>query len=192
MIFYSSFAQAMSWWVHETDRSSRPEMFCQKGFLRNFAKFTRKHLCQGVFFIKKATVAQVFFCEFCEIFKNTFFHRTPPVAASEEAMKKIKFSLLSSTRWNCSLTSELKESFSQFSWKEARFLYGFLTWTYLWDVFWKFRSQLKLPYHYKHWSTFSLTYPLLYRKFKYYFRASSILPSLNVSWCFLGSHFAVS
>ena len=26
----------------------------------------------------------MFSCEFCEIFKNTFFPRTPPVAASEE------------------------------------------------------------------------------------------------------------
>ena len=26
--------------------------------------------------------AQVFSCEFCEIFKNTFSNRTPPVAAS--------------------------------------------------------------------------------------------------------------
>ena len=33
-------------------------------------------------FIKKETVAQVFFCEFCETSKNTFFHRTPVVAAS--------------------------------------------------------------------------------------------------------------
>ena len=30
----------------------------------------------------KETLAQVFSCEFCEIFKKTFFHRTPPVAAS--------------------------------------------------------------------------------------------------------------
>ena len=28
-------------------------------------------------FIKKETMAQVFSCEFCEIFKNTFFYRTP-------------------------------------------------------------------------------------------------------------------
>ena len=28
------------------------------------------------------TLAQVFSFEFCEIFNNTFFHRTPPVAAS--------------------------------------------------------------------------------------------------------------
>ena len=35
-------------------------------------------------FIKKETLAQVFSCEFCEIFKKTFFHRTPQVAASAE------------------------------------------------------------------------------------------------------------
>ena len=33
-------------------------------------------------FIKKETLAQIFSCEFCEISKNTFFYRTPPVAAS--------------------------------------------------------------------------------------------------------------
>ena len=33
-------------------------------------------------FIKKETLAQVFSCEFCEISKNTFLSRTPPVAAS--------------------------------------------------------------------------------------------------------------
>ena len=34
-------------------------------------------------FIKKETLALVLSCEFCEIFKNTYFHRTPPVAASD-------------------------------------------------------------------------------------------------------------
>ena len=34
-------------------------------------------------FIKKETLALMFFCEFCEIFKNTFFYRTPLVAASD-------------------------------------------------------------------------------------------------------------
>ena len=53
-------------------KSSRPEMFCKKDALKNLAKFTGKHLCQSLFF-KKETLAQVFFCEFCEIFKNTFF-----------------------------------------------------------------------------------------------------------------------
>ena len=33
-------------------------------------------------FIKKDTLTQVFSCEFSEIFKNNFFHRTSPVVAS--------------------------------------------------------------------------------------------------------------
>ena len=39
-----------------------------------------KHLCESLCF----TLTQVFSCEFCEISKNTFFHRTPLVAASGE------------------------------------------------------------------------------------------------------------
>ena len=33
-------------------------------------------------FIKKETLAQAFSCEFCKISKNTFSHRTTPMAAS--------------------------------------------------------------------------------------------------------------
>ena len=61
----------------------------KKSVFENFAKFTGKHLGQSLFliklacsFIKKETLAQEFFCEFCEIFKKTFFYRTPLVAAS--------------------------------------------------------------------------------------------------------------
>ena len=36
-------------------------------------------------FIKKETLTQVFSCEFCEISKNIFSYRTPPVAASGDA-----------------------------------------------------------------------------------------------------------
>ena len=61
--------------------NSCPEVFCRKGVLRNFAKFTGKRPCQGNF-IKKETLAQVFSCKFCKIFKNTFSYRTPPVAPS--------------------------------------------------------------------------------------------------------------
>ena len=46
------------------------EVLLRKGVLRNFAKFTGKHLCH---FIKIDTLALVFSCEFCEISKNTFF-----------------------------------------------------------------------------------------------------------------------
>ena len=35
-------------------RSIRPEVFCKKGVLRNFAKFTGKHLRQSLFFNKVA------------------------------------------------------------------------------------------------------------------------------------------
>ena len=72
-------------------RSGRPEVFCKKGVLRNFTIFTGKHLCQSLvfnkeslksLFIKKEPLAQVFSCEFCEISKNNFLHRTPLVAAS--------------------------------------------------------------------------------------------------------------
>ena len=68
-------------------RSSRPEVFCRKGVLRNFAKSTGKHLCHSLFFnkvagLKKEALAQVFSCEFCEISKSIFFYRTPPVAVS--------------------------------------------------------------------------------------------------------------
>ena len=56
----------------------------KKGALRNFTKFTGRHLCQNLSFkkscrpkacnfIKKETLAQVFSCELCEISKNTFF-----------------------------------------------------------------------------------------------------------------------
>ena len=54
--------------------------FVKKGVLENFAKLTGKHLCQSPFFawglqlfLKNETLAQTFFCEFCEIFKYTFF-----------------------------------------------------------------------------------------------------------------------
>ena len=57
-------------WIN---RSSCPEVFCKKGVLKTFAKFTGKHLCQSLLFNIKETLAQMFSCEFCEILKNTFF-----------------------------------------------------------------------------------------------------------------------
>ena len=35
-------------------KSSRPDVFCKRGVLRNFTKFTGKHLCQGLYFNKSA------------------------------------------------------------------------------------------------------------------------------------------
>ena len=41
----------------------------KKGFLKYFAKFTGKHLCQSLFFNKVVGLRS---CEFCEFFKDTF------------------------------------------------------------------------------------------------------------------------
>ena len=38
----------------ELSPCSLPEVFCKKDFLRNFAKLTGKHLCQGLFYNKVA------------------------------------------------------------------------------------------------------------------------------------------
>ena len=48
-----------------------------RGVLKNFFKVHRKTPVP-----EKETLVEVFSCEFCEISKNTFFHRTPLVSAS--------------------------------------------------------------------------------------------------------------
>ena len=58
-------------------RSSRPELFCKKGVLGNFAKLTEKHLCQSLFFNKVTGLTPE-----VEISKDTYSCRTPLVAAS--------------------------------------------------------------------------------------------------------------
>ena len=37
-----------------------PELFCEKGVLKSFAKFTEKHLCQSLFFNKVADLRQLY------------------------------------------------------------------------------------------------------------------------------------
>ena len=80
--------------------TSLPEVFCKKGVLKNFAKFTGKHLCQSFFFnkvtnlrpatiLKKETLTQVSCCEFCKNFKNTFFIRIPLLTASVNTKHKM-------------------------------------------------------------------------------------------------------
>ena len=63
------------------DRSSYLRCSIKNVVLRNWTKFTAKHLCQSHFFkvagIRPATLlkkrpAHMFSCEFCEISKNTF------------------------------------------------------------------------------------------------------------------------
>ena len=80
-------------------RTSQQKYYLKKGALKNFVKFAGKHLCQALFlnkvaglrldasnFIKKETLAQVFSCEFCEIFKNTYFTEHLRMTASGGGM----------------------------------------------------------------------------------------------------------
>ena len=54
-------------------RSSRSEVFCKNGVLKNFAKFTEKQLCQSVFFNKVAGLRPATFL------KKRFWHRCFPM-----------------------------------------------------------------------------------------------------------------
>ena len=74
----------------ETNISSLSQVFFKIDVLKNFSNFTGKHQCFGLFTKVaglKATPTHVFSCEICEIFKNTFFKTTPPVAASEQTQE---------------------------------------------------------------------------------------------------------
>ena len=62
--------------------SSHPKVFCKKGVLRNFAKFTGTHLCQSPFLIKLQTPATLlkirlwhryFYVNFAKFLRTPFF-----------------------------------------------------------------------------------------------------------------------
>ena len=65
-----------------TKRSNRREVFCKKDDLKNFTKFTWKHLCWSFFFkvaglkpeilLKKRLQHRCFQESFVEVFKNNF------------------------------------------------------------------------------------------------------------------------
>ena len=57
--------------LHEINRSSRAEVFYKKNVLKNFPKFTGKHLCQSLFFDKVAGPAT--------LLKKKLWHRCFPV-----------------------------------------------------------------------------------------------------------------
>ena len=61
----------------------------KKVFLK-ISQYSQKNTCVGVSFYCKETPAQVFSCEYCKIFKNSFFYRTPPVAASVVCISNVK------------------------------------------------------------------------------------------------------
>ena len=69
-LFNTSLLRAINYFqkqsITSTCRNSRTEVSYKKSVLRNFANFTRKHLCQSLFFNKVPGLRHIFFC------------RTPP------------------------------------------------------------------------------------------------------------------
>ena len=83
----------------------------KKGVSKNFAKFTGKYLCRSVSFnefaggacnfIKKENPTQVFSCEFCKVFKNSYFVEYLQTAASD-SFSTIKYNLhVANWQWKC-------------------------------------------------------------------------------------------
>ena len=54
-------------------RSSRPEVFGKKGVIKNFTKFTGKHLCESLFLNEVAALRPA------TLFKKKIWHRCFPV-----------------------------------------------------------------------------------------------------------------
>ena len=67
-------------------------MFYKKAFLKNLAIFIGKQLRWNLYLIKLE--AQLFSCEYCEIFKNTYPEEYLRMAASEVS-GEIAFALIS-------------------------------------------------------------------------------------------------
>ena len=63
------------------------EVFCKKCVLKNFAYFTRKHLCWSLFLIKlqdfrhAETPTQVLYRKICKISKNSYFEHLRATAS---------------------------------------------------------------------------------------------------------------
>ena len=102
----------------------------KKDVLKYFAKFTEKHFCRSLFFskvagwtpqtfrsshwicsvkqgpLKKVTPTKVFPCEFCELFKNTYFVEDLQTAGSETPERGCLFNKVASlTTWSSLIVS---------------------------------------------------------------------------------------
>ena len=82
-------AKASLVFIKNRSRSSCSQMFFEVVVLKNFAIFTTLAL-ESLF--NKVAGLWVFSCEYYEIFENSFFYRTPPVAASADFLFYIIFS----------------------------------------------------------------------------------------------------
>ena len=69
ILFQVCLSKTQGYFLICISRSSRLEVFCTKGALRNCAKFTEKHLCQSLFFNKVASLRPA------TSFKKRLWHR---------------------------------------------------------------------------------------------------------------------
>ena len=70
-------------------------MYCIKVFLE-FLQNSQENTCARVSFLINLQTWGLFFCDFCEILKNIFSNKPPPVAASDlktYTVQKMKFSI---------------------------------------------------------------------------------------------------
>ena len=99
--YISNFLRFLCWYKFEhlffrnnsQSRSSHHRCSMKKAVLKDLTIFTRKRLCQSLFLIKlqtfrpatlfkKSAPIRVFFCEYCKIFKNTYFEEYLQTLAS--------------------------------------------------------------------------------------------------------------
>ena len=78
-----------SYFGKSINRSSHRRCFVRKGVLRNFAKFTGKHLCQSLFFNKVADLRSA------NLLKKRLWHRCFPVNFA----KFLRIPFLQNTSW---------------------------------------------------------------------------------------------
>ena len=59
-LFYKGWQSKNAGEVFSFCRSSHPEVFCEKGVVRNFTKFNARQLCQSLFFHENSTITRIF------------------------------------------------------------------------------------------------------------------------------------
>ena len=75
-------------------------MFLEIGVLKNL-QYSQRNTCVSAWDLhlyKNEAPTQVFSNEYCEIFKNSLFYRTPPLAASEQKKKNLALAFIQDLR----------------------------------------------------------------------------------------------
>ena len=89
------------WWCKGRTQKQPPNLFCIKGVLKNFEKFTGKHRCQDLFFdkasglhfIKKRPQHRCFLVNFVKFLRTFFFTDHVWTTASEGSSQLLAFKI---------------------------------------------------------------------------------------------------